>query len=317
MKFIGVRTLKTAIGTVIAMLVAKEIGLSYWVSAGIITILSIQSTKRESLKIAIKRMESFILALIISCLLFLFLGFNPIVFGLYLLIFIPLTVKFKVTDGIVVSSVLVTHLLVEKEVNLYWITNEMGLMIVGVGVALILNSYMPKNEEKIREDIDYISDKIKEIFMDMANSLRTHSASIKEQRLFEELEERINIAKKRANDNFNNYLFSDVRYYVHYIDMREVQLQILKYMREHFSRISITVKQTELVANFTEEIASVIGKEVNINILLNRLDRLKGELSKQELPVTREEFENRAMLFQFINDLELFIKTKNKCYIRG
>ena len=253
MRFIGVRTWKTGIGAVIAMIIAKELGLSYWVSAGIITILSIQSTKRESLKIAIKRIESVIIALIVSSVLFLALGFNSVVFGLYILVFIPLTVKLKVTDGIVVSSVLVTHLLVEKQVNSYWIINELGLMLVGVLVALILNSYMPKNEEKIKEDIDYISEKIKEIFMDMAYSLRTHSVSIKEQRLFDELENRIELAKKRANDNFNNYLFSDVKYYVHYIDMREVQFQILKYMREHFSRISITVKQTELVANFTED----------------------------------------------------------------
>ena len=49
MRFIGVRTWKTGIGAVIAMIIAKELGLSYWVSAGIITILSIQSTKRESL----------------------------------------------------------------------------------------------------------------------------------------------------------------------------------------------------------------------------------------------------------------------------
>ncbi len=69
-------------------------------------------------------------------------------------------------------------------------------MLVGVLVALILNSYMPKNEEKIKEDIDYISEKIKEIFMDMAYSLRTHSVSIKEQRLFDELENRIELAKK-------------------------------------------------------------------------------------------------------------------------
>ncbi|ELC8441436.1 aromatic acid exporter family protein [Clostridium perfringens] len=316
MRFIGVRTWKTSIGAVIAMIIANKIGLSYWVSAGIITILSIQSTKRESLTIAFKRIGSVIVALLVSSILFLTLGFNSVVFGIYLLIFIPLTVRLKVTDGIVVSSVLVTHLLVEKQVTAYWILNELGLMLVGVLVALILNSYMPKNEEKIREDIDYISEKIKEIFMDMADSLRTHSVSINQQRLFNELENRIDIAKKRANDNFNNYLFSDVRYYVYYIEMRGVQFQILKYMREHFSRISITVKQTELVANFTEEVASVIGKEVNVNILINRLNRLRRELSEQELPVSREEFENRAMLYQFLNDLEIFIETKRECYIK-
>lgn len=316
MRFIGVRTWKTGIGAVIAMIISKEFGLSYWPAAGIITILSIQSTKRESLEIAIRRIESVLVALFISSILFLTLGFNSVVFGIYVLLFIPLTVRLRVTDGIVVSSVLVTHLLVEKTVTVHWIMNEIGLMLVGVGVALVLNSYMPKNEEKIKEDIEYISDKIKEIFMDMAYSLRTHSVSINQQRLFDELEKRIEIAKKRADDNFNNYLFSDVRYYVHYIEMRGVQLQVLKYMREHFARISMAVKQTELVANFTEELASVIGKEVNVNILMNRLNRLRRELSEQALPVTREEFENRAMLYQFLNDLEFFIETKRESNLK-
>ncbi len=313
MRFIGVRTWKTAIGVVIAMIIAKEIGLTYWPAAGIITILSIQSTKRESLDIAIRRSISALVAIAIASLLFLLFGFNSIVFGLFVLLFIPLTVKLKVTDGIVLSSVLVTHLLVKKEVTVNLIINEVGLIIVGIGVALVLNSYMPKNEEKLKEDIDYISEKIKEIFMDMAYSLRTHSVSINQQSLFSELEDRIEIAKKRANDNFNNYLFSDVRYYVHYVEMRGVQLQILKYMREHFGRISMTVKQTEWVANFTEELASVIGKEVNANILINRLNRVRKELSVQALPVTREEFENRAMLYQFLNDLEIFIESKREC----
>ncbi|WP_300349359.1 aromatic acid exporter family protein [Clostridium sp.] len=313
MRFIGVRTWKTAIGVVIAMIIAKEIGLAYWPAAGIITILSIQSTKRESLDIAIRRSISALVAIAIASLLFLLFGFNSIVFGLFVLLFIPLTVKLKVTDGIVLSSVLVTHLLVKKEVTVNLIINEVGLIIVGIGVALVLNSYMPKNEEKLKEDIDYISEKIKEIFMDMAYSLRTHSVSINQQSLFSELEDRIEIAKKRANDNFNNYLFSDVRYYVHYVEMRGVQLQILKYMREHFGRISMTVKQTEWVANFTEELASVIGKEVNANILINRLNRVRKELSLQALPVTREEFENRAMLYQFLNDLEIFIESKREC----
>lgn len=313
MRFIGVRTWKTAIGVVIAMIIAKEIGLAYWPAAGIITILSIQSTKRESLDIAIRRSISALVAIAIASLLFLLFGFNSIVFGLFVLLFIPLTVKLKVTDGIVLSSVLVTHLLVKKEVTVNLIINEVGLIIVGIGVALVLNSYMPKNEEKLKEDIDYISEKIKEIFMDMAYSLRTHSVSINQQSLFSELEDRIEIAKKRANDNFNNYLFSDVRYYVHYVEMRGVQLQILKYMREHFGRISMTVKQTEWVANFTEELASVIGKEVNANILINRLNRVRKELSLQALPVTRDEFENRAMLYQFLNDLEIFIESKREC----
>lgn len=47
MKFIGYRTLKTAIGATIAMSIAGALGLKYSVSAGIITILSIQNTKEN------------------------------------------------------------------------------------------------------------------------------------------------------------------------------------------------------------------------------------------------------------------------------
>ena len=65
-KIIGAKTLKTAIGSCIAMLIASSIGLKYSASAGIITILSIQNTRRESLQIAIRRFISTVVALMIG-----------------------------------------------------------------------------------------------------------------------------------------------------------------------------------------------------------------------------------------------------------
>ena len=40
---IGMRTVKTAVGTAAAMLIAYELHLEYWTAAGIITILSVQN----------------------------------------------------------------------------------------------------------------------------------------------------------------------------------------------------------------------------------------------------------------------------------
>ena len=163
MKFIGYRTLKTGIGAAIAMIIAKQLGLEYAASAGIITILSIQNTKKQSIKIAIQRIVSFILALFIASILFKVLGYYALTFGVFLLIFIPLVVRFNLEQGIVVSSVLVTHLLVEKSVGMFWIWNELSLMLVGVGVALLLNLYMPSIEGQIKQDQIYIEEKMKEI----------------------------------------------------------------------------------------------------------------------------------------------------------
>lgn len=312
MKFIGYRTLKTGIGASIAMIIAKQIGLEYAVSAGIITILSIQNTKRQSVNIAIERMASCMVALLISSVAFMLLGYNAIAFGIFLLIFIPITVRFKLEQGIVVSSVLVTHLLVQKSSSIFWIENELGLMIIGVGVALLLNLYMPSIEGEIKKDQIYIEEKMKEILFQMVKALKNNNISIKEEKLFNKLEKRLHMARIRAYNNLNNYFLSDASYYVQYMEMRTQQFETLKRMQEHFQRFFITYEQSIIMAYFTESVANSLHEENTAEKQLNAVEILREDFKKMELPRAREEFENRAMLFQFLNDLEQFLIIKNE-----
>ena len=48
-KFIGYRTIKTAVGAAIAVYIAQTLGLSYAISAGVVTVLSVQNTKMKSI----------------------------------------------------------------------------------------------------------------------------------------------------------------------------------------------------------------------------------------------------------------------------
>ncbi|WP_234121564.1 aromatic acid exporter family protein [Clostridium hydrogenum] len=312
MKIIGLRTIKTAFGAALAIFIAEFLGLKYASAAGIITILSIQNTKKTSLVIAFQRMASTVLALFISCVLFEILGYNPIVFGLYLIVFIPLAVRFRLTEGIVVSSVLVTHILVEKSVSVFWIKNELLLMIVGAGIAIILNSYMPKINKKIKENQKLIEEDMRKILFNMASNLRNKSTDIKENEFFLSLEASIKKGSDMAYRNLNNYIINEDKYYVMYMEMRTIQFQILKYMRNHFTRFYMTYEQTEMVAKLTDKIALQLEEENPVDTLTSELKRLYDELKKQKLPETREEFENRAMLFQFLNDLEYFLEVKRK-----
>ncbi len=312
MKFIGYRTLKTAIGATIAMSIAGALGLKYSVSAGIITILSIQNTKRKSLNVAIQRMIACILALAISSILFTMLGHNAIVFGLFLLVFIPLSVKFNLQEGIVVNSVLATHILAEKYVSINLFLNEILLMFIGAGIALLLNLYMPSIEKEIREDQLYIEEKMKEILIQMSIALRELSVSLKEDEIFKDLQERLFKAKKRAYINLNNYFLLDVSYYAVYMEMRIQQFETLKKMRQHFQKFFMTYEQTEMIADFTKKVADSLHEENTGEYLLLDLDDLRESFKNMNLPSTREEFENRAMLFQFLNDMEEFLITKNE-----
>ncbi|SFA84201.1 Uncharacterized membrane protein YgaE, UPF0421/DUF939 family [Clostridium frigidicarnis] len=309
--FIGQRVLKTALGAPIAMAISDMLGLKYGLAAGIIVILSIQNTKKESFTVALKRFVSTIIALGISSILFKIFSFSPWVFGVFLMLFIPIAVKVKVGDGIVVSSVLVTHLMSEKSVNMSILGNEVMLFLIGAIIALILNLYMPSVENEINEEQRYIEELIKYILIEMSISLTQRSVSIKEELRFNELEETLNRGKKRAIINYNNYFFINSNYYNSYMDMRINQLEILKSMRGYFQRLSEIYHQNYMLSEFINDIGESIHEKNNAETLLKELNLLKEKFRIMDLPKTREEFENRSLLFQFLNDMEQFLKVKN------
>lgn len=311
MNFIGYRTLKTAIGSALAIIVAKWFGLEYATAAGIITILSVGKTRKKSMKIMLKRIISTLLALFISTVLFNIVGFKEISFGIFLLIFIPLAVKFNIEDGIVVSSVLVTHILTEKSTSLFWIVNEIGLMIVGVTVALIVNLYMPNTEDKIKEYQIYIEEHMKDILLRMSLTMKEGKKYLVNNILLEELEDVLYKGRKLTYINLNNNIVQEDKYYVRYMNMRKNQVESIKYMLNHFKEDFSKYEQAMIMSKFIEKVANSIYEDNTAEKLLEDLEGLRQEFRKMELPKTREEFEIRASLFQFLNDMEQFLKIKN------
>ena len=310
MKIIGYRTVKTGVGVSLAMILATVAGLQYAPAAGIIAMLSIQSTKRESVKIAFQRIGACILALLIASIVFNILGYNPVAFGIFLLFFIPLTVKLNLEQGIVVSSVIATHLLGSKNTGMPLIANELALLFIGVSIALFLNLYIPSIENIIKEDQQYIEDGMKKILLKMSIALKKQDITFSEEELFQELSSRIKSAKKRAYQNLNNYIISDMSYYVEYMEMRRQQFKVLKKIKDKFQRFFITYEHTIMVADFTEKISNSFYEKNTGEALLKDLEDLRREFKQMALPATRDEFENRAMLYQFLNELEELLLIK-------
>ena len=75
---IGYRTLKTAIGTAIAIAIAQYINLEFYTSAGVLTILCVQPTKKKSLESAYTRLVSALIGMIYVFICFELLGYHPL-----------------------------------------------------------------------------------------------------------------------------------------------------------------------------------------------------------------------------------------------
>lgn len=312
MKFFNNSTFKMAISATIAIFIAQGFKLEFAVTAGVIAILSIQNTKREAIIIGARRIISATIAVILSYLLYVLLGNNPLVFGIVLLIFIPIAKKLKIEEGIAVGAVLSTHLLVNNNIDLGWIVNEEAITFIGIGVASLFNLYMPSLDDKFNENKETIEKLYRDIISDMAKSLVTKAIPVNEKKRLEKVESLVEDTRSLAYKINNNNLFKKNLYFVDYIEMRSKQLEAIKRMMSHFSRFSITYDQTLIMSKFTENIANNIYADNDCVELICKLNNLRNNYKEMQLPKTRDEFENRAMLFQFLNDLEDFLLIKKE-----
>ncbi|MDE6606831.1 MAG: aromatic acid exporter family protein, partial [Lachnospiraceae bacterium] len=67
---------KISIGSAVSIFLAGIIGLSSGTSAGIITLLTIQDTSKETITISVKRVYAFLLATILSYAIFHLVGYH-------------------------------------------------------------------------------------------------------------------------------------------------------------------------------------------------------------------------------------------------
>lgn len=310
MKYIYNLAFKMSISATVALVIANLFDVQYATVAAVIAILSIQDTKKKALIVGRNRVVACIIAIFLSIGIFKILGQNPITFAIFLLIFIPLTSKFNIAEGMVPAVVLSTHLLIAGELNFYWIINELLITFIGVGIASIANLFMPSLRSEFNEDKEYIEKSYKIILYKMANSLVSYTVDIDEEIIMSELENRLTEAVNRAYKIASNNLLNSDSYYIDYMNMRKNQFDIIKKLRSHFEKFYMSFEQTYMISKFTKSVASQIKDSNDCLDLLEELEVLKSDFKQMALPKTREEFENRAQLLQFLNDMEDLLRLK-------
>ncbi|WP_318508484.1 aromatic acid exporter family protein [Bacillus sp. T3] len=311
MKFkIGYRTLKTAIGTALSIMLAQSIGLESYVSAGILTILCIQVTRKKSLRASWNRFLACLLAMLFATIFFEGIAYHPLVIGLLLIFFIPVVVSLKAQEGIVSSSVILLHIFAAGNVSLAIITNELGLIIIGIGVALIMNLYMPSVEPKLDVYQQQIEIRFRKIFMEIARYLRTNELDWDGKELTE-VAKLIDDAKILAFRVVENQLLKQENIYYHYFRIREKQFEIIERVLPTITTIQPMVMQREIIAHFIEELAEGINPGNRAYVYLEKLMSMKQEFENMDMPKTREEFEARAALLHFTNEMERYLIIKS------
>lgn len=307
------RTVKLLFATLLSIYIASFFHLSYATSAGIIAILGVLDTRKSSAKMAISRLYSTLLAFSIAVVTFALFGFELWSLGIYMLLYVPCAYFFKWQAGIAPCTVLVTHILLEKNISLSFLGNELAIFLIGTGFALLFNLYMPSQEKKIARYHLQVEDLLKQIFLRFESFLLKGDGH-NEATLIKELDALLKDALEVVYLDRHNQVFHQTNYQVHYFEMRVAQNKILRNMAKNINKCQLEARESIILASLFERCAQQLSQENPAHDLLLDIDLFHQTFRERALPQTRQEFETRATLFQLLQDLEEFIQLKVDFY---
>lgn len=299
-------TIKTSIAATLSLLVAQALGLEFSSSAGIITILDIFETRKATLKGGLKRTLSAIIALVLGILVFEIFDYKTWAFAIYLLLFVPISFLLKIELGLGPSSVVVTHLLSYGEINSSIIINELGLIIIGTGFAMLTNLYAPESQDKLIKWIDDIDGDIKDILIffgdTLVNNLDVKIYEGKIKKLEDDITKALNLAiieNDNRIENSKNLLIG--------LSHREREKELLMEMYDDLKSIPKEYADGKLISDLMIDTANNLSDNGDMVKVKKRIEFLEEHFHMMELPETHEDFIIRSSIYQVFRSLNQFI----------
>lgn len=305
-----IKTLKIVLGCCIGFLLAEALRLQYSTSVVTITLLSILNTKKETLQVAGKRIFAFLSAALIGSILFYFLNYSLLSLGIYLLLYHAVCQFGEFTEGFSMSTVLMLHIWKARTLSIPLLLNEFSLMLIGISMAILMNLYMPNRISRIKKAQKDIEEKMSQILFEMSRAVFQEDLSESIKLKLDELEVLIADSLYHAQYTEKNFLFKDMSYYVSYIKMRTDQVQLLKRIHKNLPRLQESYMQTNLVSKFMRITAISMDEYNNAADLLKYLESLRKKFKAAPLPVSRAEFESRAVLYEIVKELQELLVLK-------
>ncbi|MCR5754056.1 MAG: hypothetical protein K6G30_04470 [Acetatifactor sp.] len=308
---------KISLAAIIAILLAEALHLQFAVSAGIVAILSVAFTKRETIQTARNRFIAFALALIIAAVCFNLFGYSHFGFFVYLIMFIVICQFMGWNSAMAMDSVLISHFLTLKNMGIQALSNEIALFIIGVGIGIFSNLFLHKDTDymaKMKQETDAL---IKQALHRMSLRIMNPQMVDYDGSCFETLRKTITEASAQAHANYMNQLSKDDVEDIEYIAMRDKQSDILYEMYKHLCKIETVPVTAELLSDFFERVSTQYSMENTVEGLLNDFRKLDRQMKEMPLPVQRKEFEDRARLFTIMRGMEEFLNLKKEYMMKN
>lgn len=317
-KFKLIKTLLLAVkigfGASIAIYIAELLNLQYATSAGIITLLTVLTTRRGTFRLSGQRILTYGISAAVCWLVFRLAPSVWIGYGVFLFVMVWVTHWLGWKGTLSTNAVIGSHFLVTQDFSIGFVLNEFSLILIGITIAILLNLFHinSTHEDGLIRRMRSTEKTMQQILTELAGYLMQEE---KDKEVWEHLtklelkiEESIELAYEYHHNTFHSYQ----DYYAAYFEMRARQCGTLHSLHAEMGRIRKVPIQACVVAKFILDVAPYVKEMNEPKKQLDELHELLEKFHDEALPTTREEFESRAELYHILMDLEEFILYKKK-----
>ena len=315
--------MEIAISMAISIYIAYLLDLKYAAAAGIVTLATVQSTRKETLKVSIKRLYGYVMMVILSIIIFNNYGFNVISYGAFVLLFAALCWFLEMPEIISTNAVMATHFLDIGNTSYEMIINETWIFFIGVGIGVVVNLLAPVFAVNFKNEKDELDTRIKNMLNLLQNKLRGIYRIVDKQEVVEiydiylnkqisEIKQYIGVANSRLMEHSDNLIFTDENYMIEYFNMRKEQLTFLDKIFESSQQIDSPRKESIIIADYIKNIIEQYHETNTVEGLLDEGANLREYFRQSNLPTSREEFETRARLYMILEDIISLLEIKRE-----
>lgn len=307
-------SLKIALGSSIAVFLAEQLQLANGTSAGIIALLTIVTTKWETIHLSIARVITYAMAVGILYAIYRLPLVWWILYGIYIFILVLFSIGLKWRSTISVNAVIGIHFLTTKDFSLAFIRNEFQLVLIGIIVAFVINLFQHNryHQSRLVAKMKETEEELQMVLGEFGRYLRHQERKEDVWTDIKNLENSLKNLVLDASEYEGNTFHKHTGYYMDYFEMRLEQCNVLEDLHNQVNKIREMPKEATIIADFVDGLIDHITEGCSPDALIEELEIMIDTVKKSPLPTTHEELEKRAILYHLLAEMESFLLHKKR-----
>lgn len=308
-----INAVKIGCGSALAIFAAFLLGLPNPSSAGTITLLTLLvETRKQTMKLAGRRILSFFLTVALSFVLFHLVENDYLSFALFMMAEAFVLELAGWQSTLSVNAVIGTHFLISRNFSMEFAFQEFILVLLGISIALGLNFLQSDKwqHDQLVQEYEKAQTEIKSFLLDIGDELEKENVRKDLGDRARKLQDHFRQCLEMAVTLQENSLTAGDEWFVAYFELRYAQSALLDQMQHHMQKSGMPGTAHGMVAGFLRDMGHAVDHDEDPQLEYAFVAAAKEKLAA--LYAQDASFEDHARLLYILHGMDEMVVLKEE-----